>query len=94
MTQKVHKVRIGLSDYVNIRLPQTARVIKFDTDTRDPDYLAIWYTFDVLDMQIEQTRTFYIVGTGHNVTDDTDYIGSVKLGSYIWHLFEHRMRIA
>jgi hypothetical protein len=33
-------------------------------------------------------RHFITVGTGHNIREDAEYVGSCQDGNYVWHVFE------
>ena len=51
-------------------------------------YPQIWA--EVWPDRTPETRTFYIVGTGHDVHDDLMYVGTVmdQAGLFMWHIFE------
>lgn len=33
-------------------------------------------------------RTFYVAGTGWNLPDSINYLGSAFVGTFVWHAFE------
>lgn len=35
-----------------------------------------------------ENRMFVLVGTGHPITHDVNYIGSIKDGQFMWHILE------
>lgn len=49
------------------------------------------------EMEEKTARGFYVVGTGHTIPENTDYVGSTLDGGYVWHLYvekEHLIRSA
>ena len=38
--------------------------------------------------QSKRSRTFMVRGTGHSVPPDAAYVGLVRDGRYVWHVFE------
>lgn len=46
---------------------------------------TLWYQVYTASPRVY--RTVHIVGTGHEVPPDCDYIGTVQIGSYVWHFY-------
>ena len=39
--------------------------------------------------QIE-LRHFIVIGTGHSIPDNSEYVGSIMSGAFVWHLYERK----
>lgn len=50
------------------------------------DKLEIWFIVDP--ESILEKRKFRIIGTGHSVPKNAEYIDTFFDGGYVWHLFE------
>lgn len=37
-----------------------------------------------------ETRRFAELGTGHEIPDEHEHVGTWQSGPFVWHLFEHR----
>jgi len=48
--------------------------------------LAMWADCDT--DQSMSPRKFLVIGTGFNIPVDATYLGTVKQGSFVWHLLE------
>ncbi len=47
-----------------------------------------WFEVDT-DQPMEK-RIFYVVGTGHAIPADTQYVATVQQPPFVWHLYEPR----
>lgn len=70
-----------------ISVPKDAKILTLQTQKGSP---CIWMLVDT-NNELED-RNFYIVGTGHNLNNETidNYIGTYQEfdGNFIWHVFE------
>jgi hypothetical protein len=70
-----------------VALPRNARVLSFG---RQDDNLVFWALIDI-DAKLE-TRVFYLHWTGqpfdYTPRSDSNFIGTVQLGPFVYHLFE------
>ena len=48
---------------------------------------CVWIEHDI-DRDPTRRLRFYIVGTGHPLIDDTEYFGTFRDGSFIWHVYQ------
>lgn len=39
-------------------------------------------------VDVEESRQVRVFGTGHNVPDDAEHIGSCIAGPFVWHVYE------
>ena len=49
---------------------------------------AVCLWADVDSSEDEEIRRFVIAGTGHDLLPDWDYVGTVQMPPYVWHVFE------
>lgn len=64
-------------------MPEGAIPVRFGLQNEIP---TLWCLVNTLKPQAD--RYFAIVGTGHPIPDDYEYIGSVDQGPFVWHAFE------
>lgn len=70
-----------------IEMPAGAKIVHVDTkDGRDINVWAMVNTSGVEEVK----RKFLLLGTGVEIRDGLDFIGSVVLegGGFVWHVFE------
>lgn len=73
-------------DEVTIPLPHGAKVLYFGLQK---GLTYIWVLVDT--KQPTENRLFRMVGTGHDIPDESlDHIGTIQMsgGNLVWHLFE------
>lgn len=91
MNKAVWKFVLPVSDTAVIRMPTGAVPLHVGVDPAavfGPNALALWALVDITEPVVQ--RTFYIRGTGHLMQEATveGYIGTVTVGSLVWHIFE------
>lgn len=85
--RKVFKYVIEVSELVQEHsIPRTAVEHHVGLNPADESQLAIWFVVD--STHSCSTRKFFVSGTGHIVPDDARYIGSVRSGKFMWHVWE------
>lgn len=51
--------------------------------------ICLWALDDVLQGLCRHNRTFFVIGTGHEMPEcEVNYIGTVFDGPFVWHVFE------
>ena len=63
-------------------IPADARFLKADEQYRA---IAAWFMC-TRDSPLE-TRCFHVIVTDHDVPDNCEYIGTVQMPPYVWHVF-------
>ena len=87
---RVYKYEVPVTSIFMLYLPTGAKILNFQTQREEP---TIWALVDeTLPEEDTEQRTFFLVGTGHDVPDLSDliYIGTTLMagGDLVWHLFE------
>ncbi len=83
----IWKYRFSISGIETFSMPEGARVVFVGMQGRCINLWALvqplmnWNTEAV-------ERTFVIRGTGHNIEDNLEYVGSTIDGEFVWHVFE------
>lgn len=72
-----------------MRLPVGAVVLHVGLDPQEK--LSLWAVLDP-NQQETSMRTFHIIGTGHDVPAGGGYLGTVRQGPFMWHVFEQVAR--
>lgn len=52
-------------------------------------YACIWVEV-ITEVEVVETRTFRIVGTGHAVPIGALYVGTIQQSPFVWHVYEVR----
>ena len=86
--KRIYKYKIPVEDYVEIDLPEGAKVLSFQCQREAP---VIWALVDP--GAPPQKRRFRFAGTGHSINEATEnlsFIGTAQMasGALICHLFE------
>lgn len=79
----VHKYPLNMDEFPIIRTHQD--MIPFYVGNQH-DQLTLWGSVDTLKPIVY--RKLQIVGTGHPAPDEVDYIGSVIMGDFVWHVYD------
>lgn len=80
----VHKFMLPTSvGYIG--MPAGAEVLSVGLDPRG--MLSLWALVDTGTLE-HTTHEFALVGTGEQVPEGAQFVGSVKDGSFMWHVFE------
>ncbi len=80
----VYKYLVSLREDLWHDIPVGARFVHVDRDTRE-EALAVWAEVDP-NAPREKVQ-FAAHGTGGDVPDFKTYVGSVKVGAYMWHVY-------
>jgi len=83
----IYKYRVPMPGPADIRMPQGAIVLSFQTQNGAP---FIWALVDEDEpVAVKELRMY---GTGHPVEDvgSLKFIGTTQQGPFVWHLFEKR----
>jgi len=83
---KIFKYEIPIKDTFNLELPAHSKILSLQLQNEKP---YIWVLHD--ENKVLKHRYFTIVGTGHEIEYHPDvmiYIGTIQMGSLVWHLFE------
>jgi hypothetical protein len=82
--RRIWKYKLEITDKQEIWMPEGAKILHVDNQYGD---LCLWTLVD--DEQNNEERTLIIVGTGRRVPDyPTNFIGTVVIESFVWHVFE------
>lgn len=80
----VWKFQFDIKDKTSVKIPCKHKIIKVDTDTNNQP--CLWAFVDRESPLVDMNLLIY--GTGHDISSSIkDYIGSIKLGWHIWHIF-------
>jgi hypothetical protein len=83
----IYKYRVPITDEFELLIPKDARVLTVQMQERFP---YIWALVDTYNK--DQSRTFYIVGTGNPVPSvECVYVGTFQVPPFVWHLFERML---
>jgi len=79
----IHKYHLHIADIQTLHLPRGATVRHVDEQA---GMLTLWAEVDPGEPSI--SRTLAIVGTGHRVPEEAQYIGSaVMTTGFVWHVY-------
>lgn len=67
----------------NIRMPKSAQIIDVGMQGRS---LCLWAIVEPHVSPVNREISVY--GTGHQLGDDVEYIGTVHDGPFVWHVFD------
>ncbi len=85
----VYKYPLDIASTVTRKMPEGAEVLHVGMQDEG---LMLWALAKAPSEHAwaNETRTFRVYGTGHPIPDDVlaQYLGSVKDGPFIWHVFE------
>jgi hypothetical protein len=85
MSKKIWKFEASIADYLTITTPKGAEIIDLRIQRGMP---CLWAIVDPDAIRVD--RFFRWVGTGHEITFDGSYVGTVQSSSeaLVFHLFE------
>jgi hypothetical protein len=85
MNKIILKYEVPISNIFQLEMSKIAEIL---TVQNQRGQLCIWAKQPVSD-QVMVTRTFMIIGTGHEFDDgNTKYLGTVQVDVFVWHIFE------
>jgi hypothetical protein len=70
---------------VSVSMPKHARIVHIGIDPAS-DYPAVWAV--VRPDNDTETRSFTVIGTGHEVQKESVHVGSLIDDVFVWHVFE------
>lgn len=85
MTKRIWKYDLNINGLTTLRMPDGAKPLTVQMQGIVP---CLWA---MVDPDYEATeRVFDFVGTGHAIPEtlETDYIGTIQQGPFVWHLLE------
>lgn len=74
----------------DIKVHEDAKILMVHTQSYTPPYgtgIRIWFETD--DSRPIVTRHFFIVGTGYEVKENSNHVGSCIDGPWVWHVYEN-----
>lgn len=82
--QTIHKFNVTIADKFALDLPATYKILDVQTQDNIP---VMWVMLD--DEAPTHPVVFEVYGTGHEISPDaTEYIGSVQVSRFVWHIFK------
>ncbi len=82
----IYKYVLQVKDWQTLSLPGGAAPIHVNTDPQGQ--LAVWCWVNPDPNHWVADRVFAVRGTGHPIQDGLEYLGTVKDGPFMWHIFE------
>ncbi len=79
----IHKFDCPIDDTLHIMMPSMAKVLCVQLQNGDP---YVWAAVDTNDVLVK--RRFNWRGTGHDISGLHNYVGTVQMGTLVFHLFE------
>jgi len=87
VTQSIYKYPISAQMDLTIQMPVDARVVHVGRDHSQQPCLWVLLTPG----PATQSRKFGIYGTGGQVPDHWEYVGTYADLPYVWHVFEEKI---
>ena len=86
MSRQIWKYPISLSDGGKLSgtFPARARPLYFGLQDDTP---TLWMEVQLGEFPNTE-RAFEIIGTGHPISEDAKYIGTLMMPPFVWHLYE------
>ena len=83
--KRIYKYPVPITDEFKLELPEGAKLLNFQTQDNKPH---IWALVDPM-RQLEAVG-FRLFGTGQPIgnTDTLEYVGTVQIEPFVWHLFK------
>ncbi len=81
---QIHKYQIE-GGGLDITLPHGAEIVHVAEQHGKP---TLWVKVDTAPQIQQVTRTFFIVGTGHEFPHDSIYHGAALVAPFVWHVME------
>lgn len=85
----IWKFDVTVADEVSVTMPRGAQIVHVAT-TPTPAFLQVWAIVDPKAAKVG--RRLSIRGTGHDLEEVGDYLGTVESGMLVWHVFESASR--
>ena len=79
----IYKYTIPITPRWEITMPRGAEV----RHVREQNgQITVWVELNP-QVDDEEVKTFFVVGTGHEIPDASRYLGSAFVGYYVWHIY-------
>lgn len=78
--KRIYKYKINAV----VELPKGAKIIKVDIQNEAPH---MWCLINADEKETE-SRVFSIVGTGHDIDDRCEFVGTYFQDVFVWHVLE------
>lgn len=89
-TKTIWKYELPLSPKVLLRMPRASKIL-FAAAQRGT--ICLWAS--VYPEFEEEDRSFLLVGTGNSIPEGLhEYIGTVQIDPFVWHIFETKREVA
>jgi hypothetical protein len=80
---KIFKYQLHLVNDQSIKMPVGTDILVAQVQD---GVICLWAVVD--EDAHNEIRKIYIVGTGHDVPLECQYISTVQLGHFVWHIFD------
>lgn len=84
----VHKFPVPITDSFTLDIPKSHKVVHLGLQDGEP---FMWIEVDT-DTDA-RGFVFHVEGTGHRVAPHTDYVGSLIMPPFVWHVYEDTFRL-
>lgn len=82
----IWKYKIPINDDIHeIRIPLNAKILKVDHQD-NPQIIVMWA--EVTDNAPRIIKHYRVFGTGHEIPNDSLWMGTCQIGKFVWHLYE------
>lgn len=81
MTIHKYELRVGWDNH--LLMPVGATVLDIQ---RQGGQIMMWAHVDT--QAVTHKRRFHVIGTGHEVPAGLEYLKTVQVGGFVWHIFE------
>jgi len=79
----IYKYPVNLTGFTTVHLPIFGKIVRVGLDPSAN--ICFWVEMNLGDELFP--RSFCIIGTGHEIPDDFNHIGSFSDGPFIWHMY-------
>ena len=86
----IWKFKLELMTSQTLKMPHAHRILRVSTQFPDDDTMFLWAEVEPKTLLIPVDLR--IVGTGHDVPEDHEYVGSciTQGGAFVWHVYVRR----
>lgn len=83
MNKVIYKYTFSILQTVTIKMPRGARIVHTGEQSGS---VCMWAEVDT-DAATE-SRVFVVYGTGQTINPAHNYVGTVFIGPFVWHIYE------
>ncbi len=92
MMRTIFKYALAIQDEPQvIELPKGAKIRYVAIKDMHGTMICLWAEFapmwDRAEVEFEE-RMFYVIRTGNAIPEDTQYVGTAQIPSFVWHVYE------